>query len=173
MFICITLLSSCGTGEVPFDLGNGYTLNYSANSYFNISNANNVLCIDEHKTRFGFDSRYIVAEQLPVNDVCECNSNCTSQHSINSESCIEVLKQCPIRFYFIIDKSKNIDNLKGPFSYGEFIKERKVLGCSVKLNKAFESAYMHYVNQGNIFTIIKDYKIYKKYLDSLNQTLEK
>jgi hypothetical protein len=178
----VLIFSGCGTGEVPFDLGLGYKLIYTPNSYFAIIDSNNLYIIDSHVTKFGFDSTFIVVEQLPIDSLCACNYECTKKSQNRDKDCKKELRNYHYRNYWIVNKlkksewdsiSRKYTNVNGPFTYKEYLKTKLRLNCNAKLNKAFPSAYMHYINQGNTFSIISDYKIYQEYLDSLNQHLEK
>jgi len=168
--IVAIFLSSCGTRETPLNLGNGYSLRYNSNSYFVISDSNQTYIINEHITKFGFDSIFIVAEQLSIDSICECNSNCNNSPKKKLNNCKQAIRNYTNRNYWIIDKKYS--SMYGPFMYENYKKCKQKIGCLTKLDRAFPSAYMHYLNQENIF-LISNYKTYHEYLDSLNNSLEK
>ncbi len=143
ILLVMVLLISCAQ-KYPFELGDGYKIDYNGNSHFYLLDTNNTVIVNSHITVFNFDSTFIIAEQKPVTLILQNTDNNTE---MNLKKRDKLFENSTLKQYWIIDKTKpctNIgfdsinqfakySNVYGPYAKDEFILMRNTLGVSEEL----------------------------------------
>jgi Protein of unknown function (DUF3997) len=122
------LIFGC-VGKVPFDLGNGYKLDYDRNSNYTVFYENGYI-INGDILEFNYDSDYVIALVKPV-DKIEALIN--PKNDLNYSQKQRLINSSKVREYWILNK-KTRAGAFGPFNKSEFLVKLKELGVSDKLN---------------------------------------
>lgn len=140
--ILIMVLFSCNS-KYPLDLGNGYKLDYDANSYYVIVNSQGIGMIGSHIFNYSFDSTFIIIEQKPVDLILKDTYN---NPEWNLEKRDKLFEDSRFYQYWIINKKEtgeysldtltqlaHYSNVYGPYTKEEFQQKREELGVPKKL----------------------------------------
>jgi hypothetical protein len=136
IFLIVVLLS-CNT-NYPLNLGNGYKLDYDANSYSVIGDSHNIGVIYPHVIDYNVDSTYIIVKQKPVDLILKDTYN-SLEYDLKKRD--ELFEKSSFRRYWIINKKEKgefsldtltqlakYSNIYGPFQKDEYLIKREELG---------------------------------------------
>ena len=139
-FLIVVLFVSC-EGRLPFDLGNGYCLDYDRNSYHAVYNKNHD-AITGHILKIDFDSTFIIALVKPIDKIQRIIRS--NDSNLNFEEQEELIKSNTIQEYWILNKKMkpelissksgySISNTFGPYNKQQYNLKRKELSVSENL----------------------------------------
>jgi len=139
VLIVAILLTSC-EAKVPFNLGNGYYLDYDRNSFYTVFKENQY-AISGQILKINYDSTFIIALIKPVNKIQKLIN---PDHNLNFQQQEKLINNSSLREYWILNKKMkpelmsnewgySMSNAFGPFNKTEYIRKRNELKVSNKL----------------------------------------
>lgn len=139
VFLLAIFLTNC-EAKVPFSMGNGYFLDYDRNSYYTVFKEDQY-AISGQIIKINYDSTFIIAFLKPVYKIKHLIN---TDHNLNFEQQEVLINNSLMREYWILNKKMkpemisneigySMSNAFGPYSEKEFIRKRKELNVSVKL----------------------------------------
>lgn len=140
--LLIMILFSCNS-KYPLDLGQGYKLDYAANSFFDIEDPQNNIIIFNHIVSYSVDSTFIIAKQKPVDLILKDTYN---NPEWNLKKRDKLFEDSKFYQYWIINKKEKSEysldtltqlakysNVYGPFQKQEYLQKREELGIPKEL----------------------------------------
>ena len=138
----IMLLISCNS-KYPIDLGNGYKLDYDANSYSVILDSRGIGVISPSIVNYCFDSAYIIAEQKPIDSILKCIYN-NPEYDLKKRN--KLFEKSIFLQYWIINKKESgqysldtvshlshYSNVHGTYNREEYLQKRQELSVPREL----------------------------------------
>lgn len=153
VYTLLLLFYSCGGNSLP-EIGAGYLLQSDGASYVMLTDTSNTVFISGYVEEVNSDSIFIIAQQKPVDSICECNHDCLEKKYSNANDlptynmCKKAFENSTLKKYWIVNKlqesmfnseTKTRSNVYGPYSREGYLKKKQDLGVADSLKFEWES----------------------------------